>query len=78
MSSLRFGSIAPRSKTTGGGARVDRTGAITLEGLTTEQSDMDAGFTQKKSFMAEESDSIVVNEKKPASTFLERELVSTV
>ena len=70
--------MAPKSKTTGGGARVDQTGAITLEGLTTEQSDTDAGFIQKKSFMAEESDSFVVNEKKLASTVLEGELVSTV
>lgn len=64
MSSLRFGFIAPKSKTTGGGTRIDRTGEITLEGLTTEQSNMDGGFTQKKSFMAEESDSLVVNEEK--------------
>ena len=66
MSSLRFGFIAPKSKTTGGGVHIDRTEAITLEGLTSEQSDTDAGFIQKKSFMAEESDSLVA-EKKPAS-----------
>lgn len=77
MSSLRFGFIPPKSKTTGGGVRIDRTEPITLEGLSTKQSDTDACFIQKKYFMAEESDSLVA-EKKPASAVLERELVSNV
>jgi hypothetical protein len=66
MSSLRFGFTAPKSKTTGGGVRIDRTEAITLESSTSEQSYTDADFIQKKSFMAGESDSLVAEEK-PAS-----------